>query len=344
MSQNAPILDQDAYALLKRCSDAKDMTAWNEWRQKPENEGKLIYLQGAELIGGYYQGADFSGIHCEGTNFSFAHCKEADFFMTYCERAYFSSAHCKGAYFSGAHCEGTSFYSADFDGKSELIDCGFDENTDFRLTNLGAVKIEPGQRAFLERNIRRLNWEEWYKEIERPKRRQACRLIRRIWHPRFGGRWWRKKARVALLGRLTPKAQIVRLFWWISDYGYSTERILWTFLGCIGFFTCLYTFSPVNMLRIGDHPLIYSGFFDRIAHLPQMLFFAAATMVTLGFGNVNAAHDSLFGMFAVALNLMIGYGLLAVLVTRLAVLFQTMAPGYVPKKSADKTDSDEKKC
>jgi len=321
MSQNAPILDQDAYALLKRCSDAKDMTAWNEWRKKPENKDKLIYLQGANLREGYYQGADFSFIHCEGADFFWAHCKGADFsgahceraifYMAHCEGAFFYRAHCEGADFSGGYCEGTFFCLADFDGKSDFYACDFGEITDFRLTNLGAVKIEPGKRAFLERNIRRFNWEDWY-----------------------------KKTAKGILSR--SQVEIVRLFWWISDYGYSTGRILLAFAVCIVFFACLYTFGPESMLRIGDHPLIYSGFFDRIAHLPQMLFFAAATMVTLGFGNVNAAHDSLFGMFAVALNLMIGYGLLAVLVTRLAVLFQTMAPGYVPKKSGDKTDSDEK--
>jgi hypothetical protein len=42
-------------------------------------------------------------------------------------------------------------------------------------------------------------------------------------------------------------------------------------------------------------------------------------------------------MIVVTLNLLTGYFLLAVLVTRLAVLFQTMAPGYVPKKKAGKT-------
>jgi hypothetical protein len=73
---------------------------------------------------------------------------------------------------------------------------------------------------------------------------------------------------------------------------------------------------------------------DRLLHFPQMCFFSAATMMTLGFGNINAARESYFGMFVVLTNLMTGYGLLAVLVTRLAIMFQTMAPGYVPKIKA----------
>ena len=80
---------------------------------------------------------------------------------------------------------------------------------------------------------------------------------------------------------------------------------------------------------------------------PTDAVFAAATMVTLGFGNINTASGSLLGMFVVVINLMTGYFLLAVLVTRLAVLSQTMAPGYdvppkqarpkaIPKKKAEK--------
>jgi hypothetical protein len=39
--------DIEAYRMLKRCSDAKDMTEWNEWRK--ENPQEEIYLQGACL-------------------------------------------------------------------------------------------------------------------------------------------------------------------------------------------------------------------------------------------------------------------------------------------------------
>ena len=115
------------------------------------------------------------------------------------------------------------------------------------------------------------------------------------------------------------KVGTVRLFWLISDYGYSTGRILGTFFVCTLFFALVYTLFP--------------GMLDPIQHFPRTLFFAAATMVTLGFGSINAAKDSLWGMGVVVGNLMAGYFLLAVLVTRLAVLFQTMAPGYVTPKN-----------
>lgn len=73
-----------------------------------------------------------------------------------------------------------------------------------------------------------------------------------------------------------------------------------------------------------------------------MLAFATSTMVTLGFSEINVAIDpvtnraSFPGMLAVTSNLMAGYFMLAVLVTRLAILFQTLGPGYVVEKKRDK--------
>ena len=432
--------DQEAYRLLKQCSTAKNMEAWNQWRAA--NPNQKIYLQGADLRGAHCEGANFQDTHCEGADFGnsrcvgaifeaahcqgaifeaahcqeanfldahcekadfsdadckgahfifthcenanfldahcegaiflYAHCEETKFWDAHCERAIFQNAHCEGAdfenadckradfqgahcekaNFEGAHCqraifygancegakfvsaycEGTVFYGADFDGKSDFAGCFIDNKTDFRLSNIEIIKIEPGKRAMLERTIRLLYWEEWYKKIGRPKYQRVCRLIRRCWPPQFGWRTWRKRARVALLGIFTPKAQAARFFWWISDYGYSTERVLKAF-GCSIFgFALLYTLIP-GVLVDGAEKHLYSNFVDLISHFLQMLFFASATMMTLGFGNLNAAPGNLFGMFVVVANLMTGYFLLAVLVTRLAVLFQTMAPGYVvPKK------------
>ena len=341
--------DQDAYRLLKQCSAAQNMDAWKVavGRSIPEKN----CLQGADLSGACYRRADFTYAHCEGAKFLSAHCKKASFIEADCEDASFLRAKCKGASFReanseganfvGAECEGTSFFCADFDGKSDFSGCFIDNETDFRLTNLGAIKIEPGKRAMLERNIRRLNWEEWYQQLEQPKYRQACRLTRRFWLPQHGLKDGRKKVRAALLGMLTPKAQMVRLFWWISDYGYSTGRILGIFVLGVIAFALVYTIWP-GMLSIGAEgkPLpAYSGFGGFIGHFCKMFCFAAATMMTLGFGNINVAATAgempnLPGMLVVALNLATGYFLLAVLVTRLAVLFQTMAPGHQVSKKA----------
>ncbi len=48
--------DLDQYDMLKRCSDKKDMTEWNQWRKKHEKEDAL--LEGAYLTEAYLKGAN----------------------------------------------------------------------------------------------------------------------------------------------------------------------------------------------------------------------------------------------------------------------------------------------
>jgi hypothetical protein len=121
------------------------------------------------------------------------------------------------------------------------------------------------------------------------------------------------------------------LFWWISDYGSSTKRIIKNFLFTVCFFTCLYAIFEacgVNVLERVEFPeKISTGSF--ISWLLTLFFFSFATMVTLGFGNINVVLDapsSLLGMGLVSFNLFSGYFLLAVLVTRIGILFQSLGP------------------
>jgi hypothetical protein len=372
--------DQAAYGILKRCSDAKDMTEWNEWRER--NPEKEIYLQGADLKGFFLQkanfenahceganfqearceGADFSGAHCEGANFSRAYCM-ADFCWAHCEGAQFTSAHCEGAEFSFSYCEGTSFWfaycqgasflqarcgkakfirancagtifvtanceeadfsEAYFDGKTNFSHSAIDNFTDFSRTPLEIIKITPGQRAKLEQNIRRFEWEWWYVG----KRPNRVKPWRRYWN--------------------IIKTSPVRFFWWLSDYGYSTPRILKSFAVSVFLFACIYTIWPQMLDITGAENLpLSSETGGRLAHFFRMLAFAASTMVTLGFSNINVAVTEGVphwgGLFVVTCNLLWGYFLLAVLVTRLGIMFQTLGPGYVvPKKRKGKAGKGE---
>jgi len=118
----------------------------------------------------------------------------------------------------------------------------------------------------------------------------------------------------------------VRFFWYVSDYGYSTGRVIKFFIFFILLFALLYTFLP-QMLMLNNNP-IDVPFPERFL---LMLAFATSTMVTLGFSNINVAavggQPDLAGMLVVSCNLIVGYFMLAVLVTRLAILFQSMGPG-----------------
>ena len=135
----------------------------------------------------------------------------------------------------------------------------------------------------------------------------------------------------------------VRIFWHISDYGYSTVRVLYYFLAATVFFTWIYYCFP-EILAINGQ-----AFTAENVQFWQMLAFAFSTMVTLGFSNINVAIDAAtnvanpWGTLAVTANLMTGYFMLAVLVTRMAILFQSMSPGLVVPKKPKKSKGKEEK-
>lgn len=252
--------------------------------------------------------ADFWGALCNMADFRWAHCEHANFWEIYgrnavfsrvdCHKAKFWRARCKGVDFSRANLVGTifnisdismaKFISVNLDGNSEITECTIDGNTLVLNSSLSAIIIEPGARALLERNARKFAWEQWYPTQN-------------------------------LFVRNTSK-----LFWFISDYGYKTIRIFVCFFVLISFFAVIYTFFP-DVLNAESRVSCES----IAGRLFRMLSFSTATMVTLGFSNtnVNTSPASYLGTFLVTLNLLVGYFMLAVLVTRIGILFQTMGPG-----------------
>jgi uncharacterized protein YjbI with pentapeptide repeats len=268
--------------------------------------------------------SDFRNSHCKSVDFRKAHCENANFSKSCCEKSNFSYANCEGTIFNESKCEGARFTQSWFDEKTQFISISIDDSTNFRLSSLEIVKIEPGKRAKLEQNIRRFEWHDWY--------------INGI--TKDTPKW--------LVYLKAVNVSPVRFFWWLSDYGYSTKKVLLVFLLSILFFAGIYTYCP-QILEIENRPfppVCGLGYVDRYL---QMVSFAASTMVTLGFSNINVAVDNAtkipngWGLAIVSLNLVWGYFLLAVLVTRLGIMFQTLGPGYVvPKKRKGKAEKAQK--
>ena len=98
-----------------------------------------------------------------------------------------------------------------------------------------------------------------------------------------------------------------RLFWWLSDYGTSSTR-------CIGAFALLILAACVIYFFITG---------AAIADIPQL--FADTILATFGFGSL---FDQLTGplRLLLAAHVLAGYFLLAVLITRFAVMFQSLTP------------------
>jgi uncharacterized protein YjbI with pentapeptide repeats len=78
---------QEQYDMLKSCSDKKDMTEWNEWRENivggiwvhlEKADLKQFCLKGASLYKVNLKGAKLQGANLQGAEFTRANLREAD--------------------------------------------------------------------------------------------------------------------------------------------------------------------------------------------------------------------------------------------------------------------------
>ena len=315
---------QQQYDMLKRCSEKKDMTEWNEWRNN--NPAQDVLLEGADLKDCWLRGvllntkgsSHFSGeVHLEGailtrahlidanfecsrmesaqlyaadltrSRFWLAHLEEAFLNDSCLEEAQLNSSYLKGAIFYHACVKSVKFSSAIVDSGTSLWGLkvnrqnGNRKGTNFTGVGLENVRIDPGTKQLLEYNIRRMNWEDWYKE-------------------HFWLKW------------------LVKPFWWISDYGLRTWRTIVTFFLLAFLFALIYWLWPNCVMvnrEVGD-----------VRGLWQSLYFSVVTMTTLGFGDIAANPDSWIGQTLLMLQVILGYVLLGALITRFAVLFTAGGP------------------
>jgi hypothetical protein len=176
------------------------------------------------------------------------------------------------------------------------------------------VQIDPATKQLLEYNERRKNWWEW------------CRKHTRL-------KW------------------VVRPFWWLSDYGVSTGRIVGVFFALALVFAAIYYLGAILM-----PPGVVSSLLEgKEGVIPGWLvpvravYFSVVTMTTLGFGDMHANCQSFWGHVLLTLQVLLGYVLLGALVTRFAVLFTAGGPAgrfaesvSKPKRKPAKNRKSEK--
>jgi uncharacterized protein YjbI with pentapeptide repeats len=278
-------------------------------------------LQRAELSDANLQEADFfdanlHGAYLVGTNLRRAslleaNLQEAKIFNSNLQEAELVDANLKKAVFKFANCQGTKLSNANFQGadlswsKLQNADFGYaivdgetlvrnvevNRDTNFKGVGLDAMRIDPGIKQLLEYNIRRKNWKRWYAGKSENKF-----MV-----------WVRKCFTFPIRG-----------FWWMSDYGRSTGRIILTFFGLALFFALIY--------RVWPQSIIVNGEVGHIRSFLHSLYFSVVTMTTLGFGDIAANPDSNFGQILLMVEVILGYVLLGALVTRFAVLFTAGGP------------------
>ncbi|MHC4333929.1 MAG: pentapeptide repeat-containing protein [Planctomycetota bacterium] len=288
-------LSQQQYEMLLRCSKKRDMAEWNQWRK--DNPDADILLEGADLEGAYLQGASLWRARLGGAHLVVANLKGAQLVEADLQGAKLAGVNLQGAELVeanladaelvGANLEGARLWNADLcgacftnatcDGGTLIWKCTVDRRTNFEGVPLESVRVDAGTKQLLEHNVRRMNWQDWYKQ-----------------HRRL--------------------AWLVRPFWWISDYGRSTGRIILSFFVLAILFAIVYRLWP-GLIAVGQ----LKGFWHA-------LYVSVAAMTTLGFGNVAANPDSWLGQSLLMLQVILGYAFLAALVTRFAALFRAGGP------------------
>ncbi|MHC4460300.1 MAG: pentapeptide repeat-containing protein [Planctomycetota bacterium] len=311
---------QEQYDMLIRCSEKKDIAEWNKWRD--EHKGERVLLEGANFEEAQLKDADLSGAHLEeailykahlegadlrlalleeatlweahleGAKLNYAHLERAKLDNGHLEKASFGEAHLEGATFHKANLEGANFQTAIVDGETLLWDCVVDHDTDFHGVGLSGARIETETKQLLEYNIRRRKWEDWYKT-----------------HPKVGC--------------------LVKGFWWVSDYGLSTGRIIFTFFALAFIFANIY----YHWGRLAPVGVVSNLFTDGQGAAVQWwlvplrtLYFSIVTMTTLGFSGMHANAQSFFGHLLLTVQMLLGYALLGALVARFAVMFRAGGP------------------
>ena len=293
-------IDEEQYALLKKCVEAGDATAWNQWRDV--NPGVKVWLQGADL-GAVTErpklrqidlrGASLARAKLSGSILVGADLREAVLVGATLQKVILVNADLRGAQLlecdlrganlRGSDLRGTKCGYSKVDGETLLLTDRVDRGTDFSGVALVSIRIEPRLQQLLQYNVRRGRWQQWYRH-----------------HP-----------------FLAPAA---RLFWVMSDYGRSTSRVLISFAVLAVAFAVAYTLHPDSVVAV------WAEQEGQPLGLGYCLYFSIVTMTTLGFGDVYAAPHSGLGQFLISSQVVLGYLLLGALVTRFAVLFTAGGP------------------
>ncbi len=359
--------DLDQYDMLKHCSDKKDMTEWNEWREN--NPDRDVCLDGAKFTDCHLRNAnfmngrvcskkgreiDYSGkVYLRNTNFEHADVSFTWFANAYLEKtrwwhanvvganlhsarlyraelevskldqsdftdavmrdARLTSSSLRGAKFMRADLRGCNARVAIVDGSTQIWLCKVDNRTDFTGTGLDIARIDAATKQLLEYNIRRMSWEQWYRK----------------------GRWW----------AWFLKSVFIKPFWWMSDYGMSTVRVVGTFFLLAFLFAGIYAnwayWRPPGIVHdLVVQPEIGEAGWHYCLRAPvRAVYFSIVTMTTLGFGDMYANKGSIAGHVILAVQVILGYVLLGALVTRFAVLFT--AGGPAGKFAVEKKETRE---
>lgn len=311
----------EQYDRLLESARAGNGKQWNMWRSNTDPT-ELILLSGADLsgdtIGGsgalyeaILSGANLKRANLRGSDLSDANLRNADLSHAILSEASFIDADLSQADLYMAKADETVFEYCNLTG-TKTNGLEYSRGTLFTGSNIESARMTPAVRSALEYNIRRRRWERWTQSFpemttERDAKKDGCRR--------------RKPWRLLAFG-----------FWWLSDFGTSTLRILLTFCLVSLVFALVYWSLP---RLVCDQSGALSG--HDITALIRALYFSVVTMTTLGFGDICAGTTQVWGcigQLVLALQVFLGYVTLGLLVTRFGVAFTSMGPFVGPRRGS----------
>ncbi len=307
---------------IEECNKKYEDYLKSEWERifpdegyDAENIGRLFYY-GSHFQRPDYKNKDFKNAIRKEAYFSSAHLEGANFPGAHLEEVDFSDACLYGSNFLDAHLEGALFNIAIVNGETLFAENTLDKKTDFTGTSLSSARIDPNIRTQLERNIRQIHWEEWY---EKPKLYPALAKIKNALIVKFSARkspekkkWETKRCWVDRIINA-----FVRTFWWISNYGSSTKRIIAVFFGWNILWAFIYYYLLPFLLGINTTVLNVSNIWAALLQTNLMMF-SITDLATEGL--------DILPMLFVTIHIVVGYFILAALITRLGIMFQNLSP------------------
>ncbi len=293
-------IDEDQLALLRQCVRDGDAAAWNEWRRA--NPAVKVWLQGVTL-GEEGERPALRRIDLHGANLARAKLPGA----------ILVGADLRGAVLVGAELQRAILVDADLRGARIL-------EADLRGANLRGVDLRGARCAYSKVDgetlllTERVDLASDFTGVPLDGMRIEPGLKQLLQYNVRRERWrhWYRRHRL-----LAPAAW---LFWITCDYGRSTWRVLGVFALLAVLFALAYAAFPHSVVAVwAEGPGEPFGF-------GYALYFSIVTMTTLGFGDVYAAPNSALGQFLLSSQVVLGYVLLGVLVTRFAMLFTAGGP------------------
>lgn len=281
----------------KRLLDAVasgNIKLWNDWRQ--QNSEKTIYLDGIDLSNQTLHGIDLTNTSLRGANLFRTDLSKANLIGSSLKGAYLSASDLSGALLEDIDLRSIRARGVAVDGQTLFFNCKVDNQTDLTGVGLANARIDPTLRSRLEYNIRKIGWNTWYSEGS---------IFDKVW-----------------------KRIIVQPFWIMSDYGFSTSRLIKSFFLLAFIFALIYYIAGIifypgiieNLFVVDGEPLDV-----RIVPL-RAIYFSIVTMTTLGFGDIYTTSSSVLGHILLIMQVLTGYLLLGALITRLAIMFTEGGP------------------